>query len=312
MKRALLATLGVMFLAANAFAAYPEKSVTLIVPYGAGGGTDVTARMLAVDLEKQLGKSVVVENLGGGAGWIGWGKLAASKPDGYTIGYINVPNIYAGYLNPKMKRAESLNSFTLISNHVTDPCVWVVSAQSPYKSLKELIEAAQKAPGKFSLAAHGFGGDDHLAMMDIEKKTGTSFSVVHNKSTAESRSQLLGGHVDILGANVSEVFRAHKKGELRVLGVMGEKRSEYLPDVPTFKEQGIDAVWSVSRGIGTPAGLPEDIKQVLTDALFKALTSPEHKEKAQNLGLSLDTATGADYTKRLEATEKAVKALMNW
>lgn len=303
--------IGVLF-ASPAAAAWPEKPVKLIVVYGAGGGTDVTARLLAQGMEKVLGKQVIVENVTGGAGWVGWATLAKAKPDGYTIGYLNIPNIYAGYLDPKMKRSENLDSFTPIMNHVTDPCIWAVKYDSPYKTLKDLIAAIKKEPGKLSMANHGNGGDDHLATQDMEKKAGIKLSIVHNNSTSISRAQLLGGHVGILGANVSEVFQNHLNKEMRILGVMNAERSPFLPDVPTFKELGYETYWAATRGVGAPAGLPESIVKPLTDALVKVINSPEHQEKAKKLGLALQVIPSAEYKKLMKRTEQDIKVLMGW
>ena len=291
---------------------FPEKPVTLIVAYGAGGGTDVTARLLAADLEKPLGQPVTVTNVTGGGGWTGWGQLAHSAPDGYTIGYINIPNIFAGYLDPNVKRPESLASFTPIMNHVTDPCVWVVKADSKYKDLKSVLDDMKAQPDKVSIAAHGAGGDDDLAIRLIKKLTGAKPAQINNDSTAKSITQLLGGHVDVVGANVSEVVGQVKNGEVRVLGVMGEKRSEYLKDVPTFKEQGVDVVMSVSRGIAAPAKTPDDIVKVLSDGLTKAMQNPSHVKKAEELALSLDVMTGDEYAKFLKGEEQRIKELMGW
>jgi len=291
-------------------AAFPEKGLTLIVAYGAGGGTDVTARLLAKDLEKTIGQPVTVQNITGGGGWNGWGAIAKAKPDGYTIGYINVPNLYAGYLNPKMSRKENLSSFTPLMNHVTDYCIWAVKADSPFKSIKDVVAAAKA--GNVSITAHGFGNDDHLAIMRMAAKYGLKFNVVHNKSTAISKTQVLGNHVQVLGANVSEVAAQHKAGELRVLGVMATKRSVFLPDVPTFKEQGFDQVWSVSRGIAGPAGLPKEIADKLIAALEKTLNSKAHKDGAAKLSLAPEVVKGADYQKFLKGTEAEIKKLMNW
>lgn len=291
-------------------AEFPEKGLTLIVAYGAGGGTDVTARLLAKDLEKTIGQPVTVQNITGGGGWNGWGSIAKAKPDGYTIGYINVPNLYAGYLNPKMSRKENLSSFTPLMNHVTDYCIWAVKADSTFKSIKDVVAAAKA--GGVSITAHGFGNDDHLAILRMAAKTGGKFNVVHNKSTAISKTQVLGNHVQVLGANVSEVAAQHKAGELRVLGVMAPKRSEFLPDVPTFKEQGFDQVWSVSRGIAGPAGLPKDIADKLIAALEKTLNSKAHKDGAAKLSLAPEVVKGADYQKFLKETESEIKTLMNW
>lgn len=315
MKRFVLAFVSLAFLTVGPYVAaadWPSKPVKLIVAYGPGGGTDITARLLAQGLEKVTGKPFVVVNITGGAGWAGWGAIANANPDGYTIGYLNVPNFFSGYLDPRIKRTENLESFTLIMTHVLEPCVWVVRADSPYKTLKDLIGAIKKSPGKFSIANHGNGGDDHLAYLDMKKIAGIEMNVVHNNSTALSRSQLLGGHVDILGANVSEVFQNHQSGDLIVLGIMDEKRSPFLPDVPTFKEQGYDAQWASIRVIGAPAGLPDATVKVLTEALARVIESPEHQAKAKQLGLGLQVTPGAEYKATMKRYEQRIKTLMGW
>ncbi len=291
---------------------FPEKAINLIVAYGAGGGTDVTARLLASDLEKVLGQPVTVTNVEGGGGWTGWGQLAHATPDGYTIGYINVPNMFAGYLDPKIKRPENLSSFIPIMNHVTDPGVWIVKADSKFKDLQSTIAEMKAQPEKVSMATHGAGGDDDLALRQIKKLTGAQPSQINNDSTAKSMTQLLGGHVDVVGCNVSEVVNQYKNKEVRVLGVMGDKHSEYLPDVPTFKEQGIDVTMSVSRGIAAPAKTPSDIVKVLSDGLQKAISSDSHKQKAKELSLSLDIMTGDQYLTFLKGEEQKNKELMGW
>ena len=301
-----------LVLAPAANAEYPEKGVTLIVAYGAGGGTDVTARLLATDLEKTLGQPVTVQNITGGGGWNGWGSIAAAKPDGYTIGYINIPNMYAGYLNPKIGRKENLDSFTTLMNHVTDYCIWAVKADSSYKSVKDVVAAAKKNPETISMTAHGFGNDDHLAILAMQEATGTKFKVVHNKSTAQSKAQVLGGHVDVLGGNVSEVAAEVKEGKLRVIGVMAPERSQFLPGVPTFKEQGFDQEWSVSRGIAAPAGLPPDVQKKLLTALETTISSKEHRAKAEKLSLSPEIVKGDAYRNFLKKTEQEIKQLMDW
>ena len=139
------AVLMVAALPTVAQAQFPDRNITLIVPYGAGGGTDITARLLARDMEAVLGKPVTVENRAGGGGWVGWGGLAAARPDGYTLGYLNVPSMYAGYLDKSIGRKETLDSFTPLMNHVLDYNVWAVKADSPYKSVKDVVEAARKA-----------------------------------------------------------------------------------------------------------------------------------------------------------------------
>ena len=293
-------------------AQYPERGLTLIVPYGAGGGTDITARLLARDLEAALGKPVTVENRAGGAGWIGWGALAQARPDGYTLGYLNVPSMYAGYLDAKVGRKESLDSFSPLMNHVIDYNIWAVKPDSPYRTVKDVIEAAKQAPETITVTAYGAGSDDHLAILGIAAETNTSFVVVHSRSTAEAKTQALGGHVQVLGANVSEVAEEVRSGQLRLLGVMAPERSRFLPDAPTFKEQGFNQVWSVSRGIAAPAGLPKDVEARLTAALDTVLSSRDHQGKAEALSLQPQSIKGADYLKFLKDNEASTRRLMGW
>ena len=292
--------------------AFPDKGVTLIVAYGAGGGTDTTARLLAKDLETTIGQPVTVKNVTGGGGWNGWGTIASSNPDGYTIGYINVPNMYKGYLDKTIGRKENLNSFTLLMNHVTDYCVWAVRKDSPYQSVKDVIDAAKNNPGSISITAHGNGNDDHLAILRMEDMTKAKFKVVMNKSTADSKTQVLGGFVDVLGANVSEIAAQVKSGELRLLGVMSEKENKFLPGGKTFKEQGYNQVWAVSRGIAAPAGLPKNVQKDLLAALEKTLNSSAHAIALEKSSLAPHIVKGSAYKTLLKNTEKDIKKLMGW
>ena len=302
----------VLAAATMANADFPEKGLTLIVAYGAGGGTDTTARLLARDMERVIGQPVTVQNITGGGGWNGWSTIAHADPDGYTIGYINVPNLYAGYLDPNIGRPESIASFTPLMNHVTDYCVWAVRPDSPYESVNDVIESARTDPQSISITAHGYGNDDHLAILSMEQTTGTRFKVVHNRSTADSKSQVLGGHVDILGGNVSELVAQADSGELRILGVMAPERSPFLPDTPTFKEQGYDQSWSVSRGIVGPGGLPDDLLIQLIDFLEQTITSEGHVGKAADLSLAPEVIKGEEYLSFLENTGQRIETLMGW
>ena len=298
-----------------AHAAFPERAITVIVPYGPGGGSDITARLLAKDLEPIVGKSVTVENRAGGGGWVGWGSLAASKPDGYTIGYIAIPNLYAGYLDRSLaggSRKENLESFTPLINHVFDYNLWGVKADSKFKTVKDVIDEAKRRPGQLSLNGGGHGTDDHIAILSMEAATGTKFVVPHFRSTAEGKTQVLGGHIDILAANISEAAEDVRSGLIRVLGVMAPERSKFMPQAPTFREQGYDQVWAVSRGVAAPAGLPKDVEEALIAFLDKTISSPEHREKAERLSLEPRVVKGAEYRKFLKDNEQATKRLMKW
>jgi tripartite-type tricarboxylate transporter receptor subunit TctC len=284
------------------------------VPYSAGGGSDISARLLAKDLEPLLGKPVTVENRVGGGGWIGWGSLAASRPDGYTIGYINAPSMFAGYLDKSLGsvRKENLESFTPLINHVVDPNMWAVRPDSKYKSVHDVIEDGKKRPGMITFTCGGHGTDDHIALLGIEAATGAKFQVVHFRGTAEGKTAALGGHVDIMALNVGEVAEDIKAGQIRALGVMATERTKFIPNAPTFRELGLDQVWAVSRGVAGPANLAKDVEAALISAMEKAILSPEHRKKAEALALEPRVIKGAEYRKFLKDNEQATKKLMNW
>jgi tripartite-type tricarboxylate transporter receptor subunit TctC len=296
-------------------AAFPERGITVVVPYTAGGGSDISARLLAKDLEPILGRPVTVENRAGGGGWIGWGSLAASNPDGYTIGYVNAPSIFAGYLDRSIAggaRKENLESFTPLINHVVDYNLWAVKNDSKYQTLADVIEDGKKRPAQITFTGGGYGTDDHIALLGIEAATGAKFSIVHFRGTAEGKTAALGGHIDIMAVNVSEVAEDVKNGQIRVLGVMSPTRSKFMPNAPTFREQGHDQIWAVSRGIAGPAGLPKDVEATLVTALEKAIMLPEHRSKAEALALDPTPIKGDAYRKFLKDNEQATKKLMNW
>lgn len=291
---------------------YPEGPITVIVSYAAGGGTDVGARILQPFAEKELGTSLVIVNKPGGGGWVGWSELAKAKPDGYTIGFINTPNLMAGYLDPKLKRKENLNSFIPIINQVTDYGAIAVRPDSKFKTIQDVIKYAKENPGKLSVTSTGYGSDDHIAALKLAEAIGSKFEIIHLNGAADSRAQVLGGHVDILFANVGEVTTLHKEGQLRVLAVMSEKRSEFLPDVPTLKEIGYDIVSASARGIAAPAGTPQEIIDFLQDKLEKAIKNPEHIKKMAQQGLAVIPIKGDEYMKLLKKDEADVKKYMGW
>jgi tripartite-type tricarboxylate transporter receptor subunit TctC len=320
-RRGFLATTGAAALSAAgpgpAFAQqFPARGLLVIVPYAAGGGSDVSARLLARDLEPIVGKPVTVENRAGGGGWLGWGHLAASKPDGYTIGYINAPSMFAGYLDKQAAgaaaRKETLESFTPLINHVVDPNLWAVRPDSKFQTVKDVMEEAKRNPGTITLNGGGHGTDDHVAALGIGAKNGTSFQMVHFRGTPEGKTQVLAGNIQVLACNVSEVAEEIKTGQFRILGVMATERSPFIPTGPTFREQGFDEVWAVSRGIAGPAGLPKDVETTLIDYLEKTISSKEHKAKAEALSLDPQIIKGEAYRKYLKDNEQATKKMMGW
>ncbi|WP_134700796.1 tripartite tricarboxylate transporter substrate binding protein [Ammoniphilus sp. YIM 78166] len=282
---------------------YPTKPIKLIVSYAAGGGTDTGARMLTSYLEKELGVPVVVENKPGGSGWIGWGELSKAKTDGYTIGYVNAPAIFAGYIKPDSNRKENLDSFEFIINHVVDVGVIAVrSDDNRFSTINDLIEYAKT--NELTTSASGVGTENHLAALQLNKKMGTKLTSVQFGGTAEALTGVMGGHVDVLMAKVGEVMQAEKEGKLKILAVAKGERVAQFPDVPTIKEAvGADVEFYSLRGIAGPKGLDPQIVEKLQTAFENAMKNPEHVQKMSDLGLAIDGTKGEEYLQVLKHEE---------
>lgn len=288
---------------------WPDKPINLIVSFAAGGGTDAGARMLIPYVEKELGVPITIMNKPGAGGWVGWTELAHTKADGYTIGYINTPNLITGYIDPKQKRKENLDSFATIANHITDPGVIAIRTdEKRFTDAKSMIEFAKK--NDVTATSNGIGSDDHLAILKLNKAAGTKLTAVQNKGAAESQAAVMGGHVDLLFVNVGEVFNLHKNGELKVIAVLSEERSPFLPDVPTLKESGVDGVTSgSSRGIAAPKGVDEEKLEILRAAFEKGIKNEEQIKKQSESGLQVDYKDKQDYIHSLKKGEQDVMGL---
>ncbi|WP_167577611.1 tripartite tricarboxylate transporter substrate binding protein [Ammoniphilus sp. YIM 78166] len=294
---------------------YPNKPINLIVSFAAGGGMDTGARILTPYLEKELGVTVNVINKPGGGGWIGWTDLVNAKPDGYTIGYLGTPNLMTGYLDPKQNRQHNLDSFTLIGKHVTDPGVIAIrSDESRFADIKELIEYAKTK--ELTATSTGVGSDDHIAALKVNKALGTQFTAVHTQGSAEQKTAVLGGHVDVLFANVGDVISLQKNGEVKVLAVLAEERSPFLPDVPTFEESGFESVISSpSRGFAAPKGLDTEKLEILRKAFENAIKQEEQVKKQGESGLQVDYKDIAEYEQELREIETGlieISDLLGW
>lgn len=277
---------------------YPTKPVQLMVAYPAGGSTDVGARIVAAIAEKELGQSMVVVNKAGAGGQVGWTEMARQKPDGYYIGFVNLPATNTVVLDPERKAAFGIDAFTPIINQVLDPGVIWVKADSPYRSLKDLIEAARKSPNKISTATTGILSDDHLAILMVEEATGVVFRIVHFEGGAPQMTAILGGHVEVAFDNVGSIVKRVKSGEVRAIAVMDTQRSKFLPDVPTTPELGYPSVISSStRGIAGPKGLPEPVVKKLQEVFRKAMEHPDHVKKMEDAGLAIRVMVGEEYAK---------------
>lgn len=276
---------------------YPARPIKMYVAFKPGGGTDVAARGIARYIQKYLGEDskIAIINKPGAGGEIGFTTLATSKPDGYTIGFINVPAIIAYAIERKTKY--QMSDFQPLGNIVYDPGVWVVKADSNIKNLQDVLDFAKASPGVLTIGTTGSSGSsEHVMIMEIERRTGTKFNHAPFGSTAPMRSALLGGHIPMGAMNLSECVTLEAEGEIRIIGTMSELRSEMVPHVPTFKEQGLDVISGSSRGLAAPKGMPPEIFNQLEEAVKKAVNDPEYVAQSKKSYVPLNYMTGQEYS----------------
>ena len=315
MRRRLGSILVVMLivglLATSLALAFPTKPVSLMVAYPAGGSTDIGARVVASLAEKELGQPMVVLNKAGAGGQVGWTELARQKPDGYYIGFINLPALNTTILDPERKATFGIDSFTPIINQVLDPGVIYVKPDGPYKSLKDLIDDAKKRPGEVKAGTTGILSDDHLAILKLEEAAGVKFRIVHFDGDTPQVTALLGGQIDVSFLNVGGLTPRVKNGQLRSLAVMDTERCRFYPDVPTSVELGYSTVISSStRGIVGPKGMPEPIVKKLQAVFKKAMEDPEHMKNMDKAGLAIKIMVGDEYGKYIKNLNETVRRLV--
>ncbi len=292
----------------RAQATFPDRPVTMIVAYPPGGGTDVAARLLAKVMERELGQSVVVVNRAGASGEIGFSEIARAKPDGHTIGFINTPTVMTIPIERSQARFR-LKDFTPVANIVDDPsAIWVRPA-SPFRGVADLVAEAKKRPGEISYGTSGIGSDDHLAVLALERLTGTKFLHIPFAGGAPVRMAAVSGQIDLAVVNIGEGIADGRQGLMRSIGVMGTARWEGAPDVPTFREQGFDVIESSMRGLAAPAGVPGPVLERLSLSVKRSMADPEFVKGANDLLLPLRYLDPAQFRAELERLDEGFKAL---
>jgi tripartite-type tricarboxylate transporter receptor subunit TctC len=293
-----------------AHAAYPEQPIRMIVAYAAGGGTDLTARLIAPYIGKYLGNnaSIVVMNRPGAGGGIGFAELANAQPDGYTIGFINTPNVLT--IPIERKANYHWSAYDLLGNVIDDPGNFSVHNDTPVKNLAELVTYAKANPGKVSYGTTGIGSDDHLAAMMFERAAGVKLTHVPFKGASEVHQGVVGKQIYMASMNIGEALQYEKGGSpMRNLGQMSSTRTTLAPNVPTFKEQGFDIVMASLRGIAAPKGLPPAVREQLVKAVEKAAADPEFQAKAQASFAPLRYLPPAKYEAELKESEAGFRQL---
>ncbi len=304
--------LGVGSLAGAQTLDYPTKPVILQVPWPAGGSTDVGARIVASIAEKKMGQPIVVTNRVGAGSQIGLTETARQKPDGYFLGFASLPALNTIILDPERKALFGLNSLVFIINQVIDPGIIWAKGDSPYKTLKDLLDDARKRPGEIRAATTGILGDDHLAILMLEEAAKVKFRIVHFDGGAQVFTATLGGQVDVAFGNVGDIGPKLKGTPLRILMVMDPQRSKFIPDVPTTAELGFPKIISSSsRGVFGPAGIPAPILKKVQTVFLESMKDPEHMEKMDKAGLAVKPLVGEEYKKYVYDLQERIVPLVD-
>lgn len=292
--------------------AYPARPVTVVVPWGAGGGTDATARIVASILEKNLGQPFNVVNRTGGSGVVGHSAIATAAPDGYTIGMITVEITMMHWQGLTELKPESYTPLALMNE---DPPGVQVNAASPYKTIKELADAIKaNPPGKFKASGTGQGGIWHLALIGWLTAMGLKpdhVPWVPSNGAAPAMQDLAAGGIDIVTCSVPEARAIIEAGKARSLAIMAPARNPQFKDVPTLKEGlGIEYTVGAWRGIAGPKGLPKDIADKLTAELKKAYDSKEFNEFMASRGFAVRWGDAAAFAKFMAEGNAAMGTAM--
>lgn len=288
---------------------FPERPITMVVNYSAGGGTDLCARAVAKRVEKILGQPIIVVNKSGAGGTIGVGALATTKPDGYTIGVVTftpltvAPHIYDIPYNP-------LKDFEYIMGYAKYLYGTSVRSDSPFKTLKDLVQYAKANPGKIKYGVQGLSIPNHFAMVRLCKAEGIKMEPVVYKNTMEEVAACLGGHIDVTNQDPPAVVPHIQAGKLRLLASFSDVRWKWVPDVPTVKEMGYNFYVESWAGLGAPKGVPKPIMEKLRDAFKKSVDSAEFLEIIDRIRLIAEYLPPEQFKKLVEDGYKENEAMV--
>jgi tripartite-type tricarboxylate transporter receptor subunit TctC len=288
----------------SAFAAYPDKTVTIVVPFPPGGSTEEIGRIVAQKLQEKLGGTFIVENRAGATGTIGATYVKGKQPDGYTL---FVASLGPFVITPHLLKVQydALKDLDPITVAVQAPNVLCVPANSPDKTVADLLKDLKASPGKVSFASSGVGSSDHLSAELFWQQTGTQGLHVPYKGGGPAISDLMGGQVNAAFVNINSILGQIQGGKVRALAVSSPQRNPLLPNVPTLRELGIHGAEVQSwQAVAAPHGLPADIKAKLHDAIVAGLNDPEVKKKLIAQGFEIVGNTPEQFA-TFEAQESA-------
>lgn len=273
-------------------AEFPTKEIQIIVPWAAGGATDLIFRAMGATAAKYLQKAVVVVNRPGGGGAVGFTDAMKARPDGYTLVTAVTPLCI---LPHQTATAFTYRDFDPILNVVSDPSMFLVQADAPWKTTPEFVDAARKNPGSITVGNSGAGGGVHLVALAFEKAAGIQLNHIPFSGGGPSVTALMGGHVNAVSVSPPEGVAQIKAGQLRIIALFAAQRLAMFPDVPTVKEQGIDFSMGMWRGLAAPKGTPPEVTRVLHDAFKKTMDDPEFQARAKEMSVILSYLGPKDF-----------------
>ncbi|MBI4537652.1 MAG: tripartite tricarboxylate transporter substrate binding protein [candidate division NC10 bacterium] len=255
-------------------AGYPEKEIALMVPFAPGGATDVMFRAVGAVLEKELKVPIIYDNREGGGGAVGWAWLARQKADGYITGAFSISVILQQHTGVA---GINIDQFTYFGHIGFVDGALAVKTDSPFKTLRDLVEYAKKNPGAVTVGNSGTGSLWHLCAEGLARKAGIELTHVPFQGGKPAAVAMIGGHVTASSSSVGEVYEFVKAGRARILGIPSGERFGLIPEIPTFKEQGYDFVFGGVNGLIGPKGVPENTVKILSNVLEKAVKSTEYR-----------------------------------
>jgi tripartite-type tricarboxylate transporter receptor subunit TctC len=287
---------------------FPQKPVTLVVPFAPGGNLDVVARTLAPALGQILGQSVIVDNRAGAGGAIGASYVARAQPDGYTL-LVSTPN--ALVVLPLMtKTTHALDNFAPIGLAATTPLVIAVRGQGPYKDIDAVLSAARSKPGQVTAGHAGPGTTNHIALLQLEQAGKLSLNTVPYKGSAPALTDLLGGQIDLVVDQLTSSAAHIQSGMLRAVAVMSKDRDPALPNVPTLREAGLkDFDATTATGLLAPAGTPPEVINALNAALRKALADENVKRRLISVGSPGQASSPDEWLATLKKEDASARLL---
>lgn len=273
--------------------AFPSKMIQIIVPFGAGGGADISVRTLAKYAEEALGQKIVIQNVTGGSGTVGLTKLADSPADGYTLGYFASTNSNDNLLFEGIQYG--VDSFDPIVEYSADPHIIVASKKSGITDMDSLVAAAKKNAGALSLALGGAWTSHDFLRISLEEELGIEFKRMVYQGGAEAITAVASGDVDLAVPFVSEAIPQIQAGNVVPVAITSGERFDVVPDIPTIHEQGIDYTHTMWRGLVAPAGVPQEVIDTLANAFETAWNNPEYQEEAKDAGTMTEFRKADDF-----------------